>query len=216
MEGRRIKKSVIYVMYAIAFLLIIASIYLMEMSSKSSFKKEEVPNTYVSKTIFDDTISVIAPVVNTEEKLIKPYSNEKVTINKNFYSYDDESKNQENSIIYYENTYMQSSGISYSSTEPFDVLAVIKGTVTAVSEDELLGGTVQITHDNGLITVYQSLSDIKVKVNDNVEKGTVISKSGKANLFKEIENGLYFEVVSNGKNINPILCYDRTISEIKG
>ena len=75
---------------------------------------------------------------------------------------------------------------------------------------------VQITHDNGLITVYQSLSDIKVKVNDIVEKGTIIAKSGKSNLFKETENGLYFEVISNGKNINPILCYDRTISEIKG
>lgn len=216
MEGRRVKKSVIYTMYVIAILLILGSIYLMEMNSKESFKEEETPNTYVSKSIFDETLDVIAPIVNTEEKLIKPFTNEKVEISKNFYSYDDESANQENAIIYYENTYMQSSGISYSSTETFDVLAVLKGTVTSVSEDELLGSIVQITHDNGLISVYQSLSGIKVKVNDVVEKGTVIATSGKSNLFKDIENGLYFEIISNGKNINPILCYDRTISEIKG
>lgn len=216
MEGRRIKKSVIYTMYAIAFLLILGSIYLMEMSSEASFKKEETPLTYVSKSIFDDTLSVISPVVNTEEKLIKPFVSDKVEIYKNFYNYEDESTNQENAIIYYENTYMQSSGISYTAPEIFDVVAVTKGVVTSVAEDDLLGSIVQITHDNGLISVYQSLSDIKVKVNDNVEKGTVIAKSGKSNLFKDVENGLYFEVISNSKNINPLLCYDRTISEIKG
>lgn len=214
MEGRRIKKSVIYTVYVIAMLLILGSIYLMEMNSNSSFKKEEVPNTYVSKTIFDETVDVIAPV-NTEEKLMKPFITETVEINKNFYSYDDE-ETQENSIIYYENTYMQSSGILYSNKEAFDVVAVLKGTVTSVSEDELLGSIIQITHENGLISVYQSLSDIKVKVNDIVEKGTSIATSGKSNLFKDVENGLYFEIISNGKNINPILCYDRTISEIKG
>lgn len=216
MEGRRIKKSVIYVVYVIAILLILSSIYLMELNSEASFKKEETPLTYVSKSIFDETLSVVSPITNTEEKLIKPFISDKVEVNKNFYSYEDEIKNQENAIIYYENTYMQSSGISYKSIEPFDVLAVIRGTVTSVLEDELLGSIVQITHENGLISVYQSLSDIRVKVNDQVEKGTVIAKSGKSNLFKEVENGLYFEVISNGKNINPVLCYDRTISEIKG
>ena len=216
MEGRRIKKSVIYVMYVIAILLILSSIYLMELNSEASFKKEETPLTYVSKSIFDETLSVISPITNTEEKLIKPFISDKVEINKNFYSYEDENENQKNSIIYYENTYMQSSGISYKSAESFDVLAVIRGTVTSVLEDELLGSIVQITHENGLISVYQSLSDIKVKVNDQIEKGTVIAKSGKSNLFKDVENGLYFEVISNGKNINPNLCYDRTISEIKG
>lgn len=216
MEGRRIKTSVIYVVYAIAILLILGSIYLMESNSEESFKKEDTPLTYVSKSIFDETLTVVSPITNTEEKLIKPFMSEKVEINKNFYSYEDESENQKNSIIYYENTYMQSSGISYKSTENFDVLAVIKGKVTSVLEDELLGSIVQITHENGLISTYQSLSDIRVKVNDQVEKGTVIAKSGKSNLFKDVENGLYFEIISNGKNINPILCYDRTISEIKG
>lgn len=216
MEGRRIKKSVIYGMYAVAFLLILGSIYLMEMSSESSFKEEEVPLTYVSKSIFDDTLSVIAPTVHPEEKFMKPFIGENVTIEKNFYNQEDESKTQENAIIYYENTYMQSSGISYRGKEAFDVVAVFKGKVTSVTEDDLLGKIVQITHDNGLISVYQSLSDVKVNVNDIVEKGSVIAKSGKANLFKDIEHGLYFEIINDGKNINPTLCYDRSISEIKG
>lgn len=215
MEGRRIKKSVIYGMYAIAITLVLGSIYLMESNSNKTFENEEVPNTYVSKSILDETLSVVAPV-NTEEKVIKPFVSDKVQVAKNFYDAEGESKVQENSIIYYENTYMQSTGMMYSSKEKFDVVAVYNGTVVSVTEDELLGNIVQIEHDNGLSSIYQSLSDVKVKVNDIVEKGSIIAGSGSSNLFKNIENGLYFEIVNDSKNINPLLCYDRTISEIKG
>jgi stage II sporulation protein Q len=215
MEGRRIKKSVIYAMYVVAFLLVLGAIYLMEWNTNKSFQDEEVPLTYVSKTIFDETLSVVSPV-NTEEKLIKPFVSDKVEIKKSFYDYNADSSAQENAIIYYENTYMQSTGIAYSGSEKFDIVAVLKGTVTAVTEDELLGNIIQIQHDNGLTSVYQSVSDVKVKVNDVVEKGTVIATSGTSNLFKDIENQLYFEIIMDGKNVNPQLCYEKTISEIKG
>ncbi len=215
MEGRRIKKSVIYGMYVIAFGLVLGSIYLMESNSNKSFEDEEIPNTYVSKSIFDETLSVVAPV-NTEEKVIKPFMSDKVQVKKNFYELEGDTKLQENSIIYYENTYMQSTGVMYGSDEKFDVVAIYKGTVTSVTEDELLGNIIQIKHENGLSSLYQSLSDIKVKVNDVVEKGSIIASSGTSNLFKDIENGLYFEIISDSKNINPNLCYDRTISEIRG
>ena len=53
-------------------------------------------------------------------------------------------------------------------------------------------------------------------MNDIVEGGTVIAKSGNANLFKDVENGLYYELVLDSKNINPLLSYDKSIAEIKG
>lgn len=216
MEGRRIKKSVIYTMYFIAFALILTSIYLMEMSSKRSFESEEIPNTYVSRSIFDHTISVISPNVVTENKVLKPYVDEKVEIKKNFYDASADEATQKNSIIYYENTYMQSSGIAYASSEAFNVVAVMKGTVTAVTQDDLLGNIIQITHENGLVSIYEGVSEVTVKVNDTVEAGTVIAKSGTSNLLKDLENQLYFEMILEGKNVNPLLCFDRTLSEIKG
>lgn len=213
MEGRRLKKPVVYALYGIAFALVLTSLYVMSMGSKQTFQEEELPLTYVSKVIFDDTLSVIRET-NTEQVFLKPFVEENVKVNKSFYDYSEE--NGEKAIIYYENTYMQSTGISYAHTQPFDVVATYGGTVTAVSEDELLGNIIQIKHENGFVSNYESVSDVKVKVNDVVEAGTVIAKSGNANLFKEVENGLYYELVMDGKNINPLLSYNRTIAEIKG
>lgn len=216
MEGRRVKTSVIYGLYVIAFMLLLGSIYLVGKGSKETFQTEEIPNTYVSKSIFDHTISVISPVVVPDDTMIKPFANASVEIKKNFYDAKDTEENQKNAIIYYENTYMQSSGIAYGSNEAFDVLSAMKGEVIAVTEDDLLGNVVQIKHENGIITVYESLSNVKVKVGDKIEKGTVIASSGTSNLLPEIEHGLYFEVISDGHNLNPLLCFDRTIAEIKG
>lgn len=215
MEGRKIKKSVVYAMYLIAFVLVLGSIYLMELSSSANFQDEELPLTYVSKSIFDETLNVVAPV-ETSDKVIQPFTSDKVKVKKSFYDYTGESTSQENAIIYYENTYMQSTGIAYTGSEAFDVVAISDGTVISVTEDELLGNIVQIKHDNGLISVYQCVKDVNVSVNDVVKKGDVIAQSGISNLFPDDENQLYFEIIMDGKNINPSLCYDRTISEIKG
>jgi stage II sporulation protein Q len=215
MEGRRLKRPVVYTIYTVAFIFVLSVLYIMSINSKESFKTEELPLTYVSKIIFNDTLSVISETT-LESKFIKPYTTDKVTIKKNFYDSKDESKDQENALIYYENTYMQSTGIFYESEEEFDIVATFKGTVTAVKEDELLGNIIQITHDNGLVSLYENISDIKVSVNDTVESGTVIAKSGTSNLFKDTTNGLYYELMNDGVNINPLLSYDKTIAEIKG
>lgn len=214
MEGRRLKRPVVYAMYAVVFALVLAALYVMSMNVNKTFKQDELPLTYVSKVIFDDTLSVIRETNTDEQVFLKPFVEENVKVNKKFYDYTEESG--QDGIIYYENTYMQSTGVEYSHTQPFEVVATYAGTVTAVSEDELLGNIVQITHENGFVSNYESVSDVKVKVNDVVEAGTVIAKSGNSNLFKDVENGLYYELVLDGKNINPLLSYDRTIAEIKG
>ena len=42
------------------------------------------------------------------------------------------------------------------------------GTVTKVSEDEILGKVVEITHNTNLKTVYYSLSEINVKKDSRI------------------------------------------------
>ena len=67
---------------------------------------------------------------------------------------------QENSIILFEDTYMQNSGVDYSLEEVFDVICILDGSVISVKEDNLLGTTVEVRHSNDLISVYQSLSEV--------------------------------------------------------
>ena len=202
MESRRIKKSAVYAIYSIGIIALIGTIYLIETSiAKDSFKENDDNYGYVSKTIFDETV----PVMNEANgvQLIRPYTDEKVKIVKNYYDYKGEEETQKNSIFFHEDTYMQSTGVSYGGVDDFDVVADLDGTVTSVREDELLGTIVEIKHNNNLTSVYQSLKDVSVKKDDKVSQGQPIAKAGTSNIDTSLKNHVYFELIQDGKVINP-------------
>lgn len=211
MTNRRLKKSVIYGIYSLAFIAMIGLIYILE----SNMPKKEFNNTeysYVSKTLFDDVI----PVISTEEKITKPYNADDVKVLKTYYDYKGEEISQQNSLIYYENTYMQSSGISYGKDELFDVISILPGTVEEVNEDEILGKVVKIKHNDNVTSLYQCLSETTINKGDNVIAGQVIGQSGSCNLEKDIKNHVYFELIINNETVNPENYYGKTLNEIEG
>lgn len=213
MENRKIKKSVIYGIYSLIVVAVIGTIYLIENSiSKQTFENEDYVNTYVSRTIFDESI----PVVATDSKIIRPYADDSVKIVKNFYDYKAEADSQKDALFLYEDTYMQSSGVSYGGVDNFDVIAVLDGTVISVEEDEILGNVVQIQHTNDLVSVYQSLKDVKVKLNDTVKQGDIVGSAGTSNLDKSLGNHLYFELIYKNNIVNPEQYYDKSINELQG
>ncbi|NEW08883.1 M23 family metallopeptidase [Paenibacillus sp. SYP-B3998] len=87
----------------------------------------------------------------------------------------------------------------------FDVLAALSGKVTAVDQSPVVGSLVEITHTNGLVTVYQSLADVKVIKGADVKKGDVIAKAGRNDFEKEDGVHLHFEVRQgiDGAAVNP-------------
>ena len=182
--------------------LIVAILVLIPVLTVIIFSKESMKKT--NDLVTTDTISDTVPVINETRKMINPYTDSSVTISKSFYDYKGEATEQEKSITVYENTYIQNTGIDYISTNTFDIVSVLDGTVVTVKEDELLGKIVEVKHDNGLITSYQSLSEITVQKNDKKKQGQVIGKSGTNKLDKEIGNHLHFEIYENGSSVNPI------------
>lgn len=208
MENRRLKKPVVYLMYSLGFVLLVSIAYLIE-GALSPKKLDDNP-LYVSNTIFDG----IVPVVATDTKIIRPYTDTEVKILRNYYDYKGEEKDQEQSIIVYDKTYLQSSGITYGGKDNFDVVSILDGTVLSVKEDELLGNVVEIRHDNDIISVYQSLGEVNVKINDSVKQGQVIGKSGTSNLNKDLGSNLYFELIIKGLIVNPDAYYDKNINEL--
>ena len=98
----------------------------------------------------------------------------------------------------------------------FDVVSILNGTVINVKEDEELGKSVEIKHDNGMISIYQSLSEVSVKVDDTVLNGLVIGKSGENKLDKDLGNHLHFEIYENGQSVNPLNYLNTQISLEKG
>ena len=206
---RELKKSVIYGLYAISFTLLIGGVAILGITAGKIGNKDY---KYVSKGILDFEEKV--PVVNVTAKIVRPYTDDKVKIVKNFYNYQDESSNQEKSLIYYQGIYMPSTGIAYASGEEFDIVVVYDGKVKEIKEDSILGNVITIEHENGVVSVYQSVTDIGVNEGDIVLGGSMIAKSSTSNISTDLGNHLYFELIVNGECVNPENYYGKKINEL--
>ena len=211
MIKRNLKLFAVPAIYVIAILVFATSMLLIGRVVNTNRFKSNEKMEYVDKEIVTDNEYI--PVVNVTPTIMKPFLNESVTINKTFYNPEDESSNQEKSIIYYENTYMQNSGVDYTYNETFDIVSVLDGTVIEVTENEILGKTIKIRHNNDIVSTYQSLSEINVSKDDTVLRGQVIGKSGTCRLYSKDFN-LHFELSRQGKNINPETSYNKAEDEL--
>ncbi len=181
--------------------------------SKSIFYALSVDN---NSYILRDIISVDLPVVSEVEapKIGRPYNDTNVNIQIGFYDKAAEKDSQERSLILYDNTYMPSTGILYSSTNTFDVLSVFEGTVESINDDETFGTILTIKHNNNLTTKYSSIKDVKVKVGDTVNAGEIIGSSNVNKVTSVSENMLLFEMIYNGEYVNPETYYDKVLEEM--
>ncbi len=210
MKRRKLKSFVIPTTIAV---LIIGTFFTTAIITKnnSSLNDADENVDYVSETIIEDEV----PVINTQMKVVNPYTDQSVTIGKYFYDYKAEADRQERAIIYHDNTYLQNSGMDFVATNVFDIVAVLDGTVTDVKEDETLGKIVELKHDNDYISIYQSLSEVSVKKGDTVTQGQVLGKSGTNELDKEMGNHLHFEFYVNGQVVDPSLYLNKELSDAK-
>lgn len=210
MKKRRLKPFVKISALGVILFVCLLSVSLLTNNKTKQAMKDDNSFTYVNDYIFDNYY----PVINEDEKMTRPYNSENVSLYKNFYDKDASEEEQKNSIIYYEGIYMQNSGVDYKSDEIFDVVASVSGTVTNITEDTLLGKTVEIKNSNEITTMYQSLGEVIVKKGDTVTQGQVIAKSGTCNLNNDIKQGLHFEIYKNGTVINPEKSYDKNLKDI--
>lgn len=101
-------------------------------------------------------------------------------------------------------------GICFTASENSSVFACLDGVVEDVYTNHLNGTVVVLKHDNNLKTYYSSLAeDVKVKVGDNVKRGSVIgqvSNSGANEL--NLGNHLHFEVTENNVKVDPATYLD--------
>lgn len=95
--------------------------------------------------------------------------------------------------------------IDFMATDDLNVYAVADGSVSNVFTNYLEGTVVEITHKDGLVSVYKSLNkDVKVSIGDKVSAGTVIGKVTES-MASELNTGahLHFEMLKNGAKVNP-------------
>ena len=109
---------------------------------------------------------------------------------------------------------MPNSSIAYGGVENFDVVAILDGTVIKVEEDELLGNIIEIEHNNKMISVYQSVSEVAVKENQVVKQGEIIAKGGESNLNLSLKKHLLFELIVDNNIVNPEEYFNKNVENI--
>lgn len=190
-----------------AFLVSILFITIINLSNNMTSEKDTQDYTYSNQSIISNTM----PVLNEDDVIIRPYQAEKINIYKKFY---DGENNTDNAIIYYNDTYIQNSGILYNCDEEFNVVSILDGEVIEVKKDDLLGYVVEVKHSNNLISSYEGLKSINVKKGDRITQETLIGKSGEIKLDVNLKNALLFELIKDGKYVNPENYFDKKAKEI--
>lgn len=108
-------------------------------------------------------------------------------------------------MVEYNNSFTPHTAIDFArkDNKTFEVRAAMSGKVTVAEQTPANGYEVQIEHPNGLVTVYQSLDDLKVKAGDEVKQGDVIAMAGQSEMEKDEGIHVHFGVISNGQYVDP-------------
>lgn len=101
-------------------------------------------------------------------------------------------------------------GLDITGAENAPVLSAYDGEITAIETTYLQGTTITVDHGFGLVTKYNSLEPAEgLAVGKMLEKGEEIGVISTANK-QEYKDGahLHFEVLENGKNVDPYKYLD--------
>lgn len=202
------KRIIVPAVYTISLLLIVGSIFML-LRGISNYLEEPINYDHSVRNVFQNTV----PVQATKNLIIRPYLSEEVSIGKYFYDYEGEKTDQEKALVYYENTYMQNSGVDYISNNVFDVVSILDGEVISVEEDKVLGKIVQVKHDKDLISIYQGIDEVSVQKGDTINQGEILGVSSTSKINPEYNSSLHFEVYYKGEIIDPENLYTLSIED---
>jgi stage II sporulation protein Q len=147
-----------------------------------------------------------APVAGNGETLQWPVKNrDEMVIAVPYYDPSAPEEERAAAIVEQDNTFTPHMAVDLarSDQQPFEVLAALSGTVKVARQDPVDGYVAEIEHPNGLVTVYKSLSELRVQEGEEVEQGDVIAIAGTSGETGDEGARLHFEIRHNGQLVNP-------------
>ena len=207
LKHRKLRGYVLPTLYVIVLIVIFGAVSLV------SSLMQVNPNYLYSVDVIKDVTQTVVETVEEPEKIIKPYTSEAVRIKTDFYDVNASAEDQEQSLIYFQDTYMKNTGVLYQADETFDCVVVLNGTVLNIKEDDILGNVVEIEHTSNLRTIYYSLGEVNVQVGEVLSQGDIIGTSGENNITDSASN-LLFEVYYNGTLLNPEEFYLMSVQDL--
>jgi stage II sporulation protein Q len=199
------KKWVFPATYMAAAAIILALMWVYQDSANKPITQDDTSlkvSTGDAATAGDDAV----PAAAKAETLGWPVSNkDSLELTMEFFDVNASNEDNQAAMVEYGDTFTPHTGVDLSSPDqaPFDVLAAMSGTVTRVDQVPIVGYVIEIEHEDGLSTLYQSLDNVQVSKGDAVKKGDKLATAGRNELEQELGTHLHFEVWKDGKPVNP-------------
>lgn len=93
-------------------------------------------------------------------------------------------------------------GLDIGAAYGTDIYAIRQGTVTETGYTSYRGYYVEVTHDNGVVSIYMHCSKILVSEGDSVKMGEHIADMGSTGI--STGSHLHISILINGENKNPL------------
>lgn len=174
-----IKKYRNFLLIAMTVILFAVVLAVSLLSTNSSQKEP-------SEVVNSSQVNFVMPIANAT--ISKSYNSEELQYNKTL------------------NCWEIHKGLDLLVTTGENVVACYDGTVSDIYTNYLEGTTIEITHADGLVSVYQGLnSETIVKVGDSVTSGQTLG-TALGNLASETEDGshIHFELIKDGEKVDPL------------
>ncbi len=199
MKRRKLKSFVLPTLYLLITITIFVGVIFMGRDIALTNKDYDYGTGILDN---NDDVPVLEEDTNVVSDITKPIMDGAADIKVHFYSKDESEELQQNSLIYFENTYLPNTGILYASDEVFDVRSIYNGKVTDIIEDEFFGKCIVIEHQNNLKSYYYGLDNISVKKDEEITTETILG-SAKNNEIESDKKTFLLEVYHNNKLVNP-------------
>ncbi len=215
---RFFKKRWVYpAVYIVSAAIILTAVFWYQnMNSTSKQNNFDYKATDVPGKKFDEPSVEVNRLM---ENFIMPVKDEdSVVIKRSFYNKNAKGEEQEAALVFYNNRYHQNTGINIGNKdgESFDVVAALSGTVIKVTNDDaLLGNEIEIEHEKGIVTKYQSIKEISVEVGDQVKQGQVLAKAGESMFDEEAGVHVHFEIRKDGVPVDPHEYFKKPLSALQ-
>jgi stage II sporulation protein Q len=206
------KRWVFPTVYIVCAAIILTAALWFQATNKDQDQKQANPYSQTEKE------NPAVPVSKPAELVKMPVADEsKAVVKKKFYDDKASEKEQENALVFYNDTYTANTGIDIAAKDgkAFDVVAALSGTVLKAEKDALLGYVVEVDSGNGVVTFYQSLEDVKVEAGDTVVQGDVLGTAGLSEVNKEAGYHVHFEIRKDGVAVNPETYLNKPVAQVK-
>ena len=159
----------------------------------------------------------VGDIFDPMKEVVKVPFNGNGTIARNFYDSSLSEEERENAIVTVpgdEGSYQKSLGLDYKFDSDTAILATFSGKVIRVSNDSVLGHSVWIEHESGIVAAYSSLDNVQVNENQEIKQDDIIAYSGLSLYTNSLGESIHFEIIKDNKQINPNKAFGQLVKDL--